>query len=589
MSNAYTRAAVQFAREAVSNQGGQHGLRIQKAAARFLRDLERTDADWYFDADYAFDACAFVEQLPHVEGQWAHPCIRLAPFQAFALCQLFGFRKRDAQRGAEITIKGRARPYHARRFSSMLYATARKSAKSTMAAGIALYIQCREPEQGQQLYSAATTFKQALPIFGCAQRMAVKCGALTSVFGLKSWGSHEASSPGARGLSIKSRGSAFAPLHAKASTQDGLNPSAVLIDEVHAHKTPDLINVLMSAAGARSSPFFGYFTTEGYISAGPWGEIRTFADKILDGIFDADHMLVLFWSVDPEDDDFDESAWIKANPLMLTNPHLLTAIRKEAEEARGMPSKLAEFRIKRLNRESNPPQAWVNLDKWQQCDSEPVTLADFAGLVCYGGLDLSSTKDLTAFRLVANHPSRGLITWGRRWVPEAAIQARTERGTVPYLTWQTDGLIETMPGDMIDNRIVKAAVIDTAQQLDAIGATLARIAGDEWNGRQMYGELLELGYDVVFFKQGAQSYHPVMQEFERVYYSGQFAHGGDPVLKWCASNLIIRYDVNLNMAPDKKRAPEKIDDMVALLMAFGALLSENEGDLSAIFEDPIHG
>jgi len=122
-----------------------------------------------------------------------------------------------------------------------------------------------------------------------------------------------------------------------------------------------------------------------------------------------------------------------------------------------------------------------------------------------------------------------------------------------------------------------------------MGASLAKLAGDPWNGRQTYGELIEEGFDVVEFIQGARSYHPVMQEFERVYYSGQFAHGGDPVLKWCASNLIIRYDVNLNMAPDKKRAPEKIDDMVALLMAFGALLSENEGDLSAIFEDPIHG
>lgn len=579
MHNRYVRSAIAYAREAVENEGGRHGRRIIKAARRFLSDLERTDADWYFDQSYAFDACAFVENLPHIEGMWASPNIKLEPFQCFALCQLFGFRQKTETRGAEITIMGKRVPYRPRRFTSMLYCTARKSAKSTLAASVAIYILAREQEAGQQLYSAANTFQQAMPIWGASKKMVEKCPPLRDCFGMKAWAQQI----------TKTGVGAFKPLHAKASTQDGLSPSAVFFDEVHAAKSPDLIAVLTSAAGARRAPLFAYFTTEGYISAGPWGEIRTFSDKILDGIFDADHMLVLFWSVDPEDDDFDESAWIKANPLMLTNPHLLTAIRKEAEEARGMPSKLAEFKIKRLNRESNPPQAWVNLDKWQQCDSEPVTLADFAGLACYGGLDLSSTMDLCCFRIVAQHPERGLITWGRRWVPEAAIQARTERGTVPYLGWQTAGLIETMPGEVIDNRQIKAAVIDTAQQLEAMGASLAKLAGDPWNGRQTYGELIEEGFDVVEFIQGARSYHPVMQEFERVYYSGQFAHGGDPVLKWCASNLIIRYDVNLNMAPDKKRAPEKIDDMVALLMAFGALLSENDGDLSAIFEDPIHG
>lgn len=574
-SNRYVQSALDFARDAVSNSSGQHGQRIVKAARRFLRDLERTDAPWYFDPAYAFDACAFIEHLPHVEGKWSTPVIRLDPFQCFALVQLFGFRKRETQRGATIRLAGRVVQYRARRFSSMLYATARKNAKSTLAAGIALYMECREPEEGQQIYSAATTFDQAMPIFRTAKTMVEKCQALRDRYGVKAW---------AKALERRVSGSTFKPLHAKASTQDGLNPSACLIDEVHAHKTPDLINVLTSAAGARASPFFGYFTTEGYISSGPWGEIRMFADKVLDGIFDADHHLVLMWSVDPDDEDFDESAWVKANPLMLTNPYLLAAIRKEAEEAKGMPSKLAEFKIKRLNRESNPPDAWINIDKWNACDGEPVALDDFRGLACYGGLDLSSTTDLCSFRVVAEHPTRGLITWGRRWVPSAAIKARTERGTVPYLGWQTAGLIEEIEGDVIDNRVVKEAVLEWWRDIG-----LEAVAGDPWNGRQLFGELIEEGVEVQEFIQGPKSYHPVMQEFEKRYLGGTFAHGGDPVLKWCASNLVTRRDVNLNMAPDKKRAPEKIDDMVALLMAYGALLAASDGDLSGIFGDPLHG
>jgi phage terminase large subunit-like protein len=572
--NRYVRSAIGYAEQAAGNAGGQFGQRIVKAAKRFLRDLSADSPDWYFDADYALDACAFVEQLPHIEGKWATPVIRLEPFQCFALCQLFGFRHRAAARNVTINLGGRSVPYRPRRFTSMLYCTARKSAKSTLAASIALYLICREQEDGQQIYSAANTFSQAMPIWGAAQKMVEKCQPLRERFGLHAW---------AKQITQRSAAGSFKPLHAKASTQDGLNPSGCFFDEVHAAKTPDLINVLTSAAGARKSPLFAYMTTEGYISAGPWGEIRMFADKVLDGIFEADHHLVLFWSVDQDDDEFDERCWVKANPLMLSNPHLLTAIRKEAEEAKGMPSKLAEFRIKRLNRESNPPNAWINIDKWNACDGQPVTPEDFRGLLCYGGLDLASTNDLASFRVVAEHPTRGLITYGRRWVPSSAVKTRTERGTVPYLGWVTGGLLEVIEGDTIDNRVIKQAVLDWRNTYG-----LELLAGDPWNGRQLFGELIEAGVEVQEFVQGAKSYHPVMQEFEKLYLAGRFAHGGDPVLKWCASNLVVRYDVNLNMAPDKKRAPEKIDDAVALLMAYGALLTSGDTDLSGVFGDPLH-
>lgn len=574
MNNEYVRSAIAYAQSAIEPDQKIHGQRIVKAARRFLADLDRTDTDFYFDADYAFDACAFIEQIPHAEGVWEHPCIRLEPFQCFALVQLFGFRKKQPIRNTRITIRGIDRQYHARRFTSFIYAIARKNAKSAIAAGIALYALCREPEPGQQIYSAANTFAQAMPVFGTSKTMAEKNKMMQEVFGLKIW---------SKQVTRKSTGGKFAPLHAKASSQDGLNPSVVIMDEIHAAKTPDLLNVLTSAAGARSSPLFAYLTTEGYTSDGPWSELRGFSDKILDRVFEADHFLTIFFSVDPEDDDYDEACWIKANPLMVANPKLLAAIRKEAEEARAMPSKLAEMRIKRLNRESNPPNAWIDLDKWRMCN-KGVTWEDFEGLAVYAGLDLSSTTDLCSFRIVARHPTKGVITKGRRWVPEVAVKKRTERGTAPYLSWTTSGLIETMPGEVIDNRIVREEVIaeDRARQI-------SMLCGDPWNGRQTLGELDEYGIGVQEFVQGPKTYHPVMQEFERLYLSGEFAHDGDPVLEWCASNLICRYDVNLNMAPDKRRAPDKIDDMVALLMALGAMIGAEGSDISESLGDPIHG
>lgn len=199
-----------------------------------------------------------------------------------------------------------------------------------------------------------------------------------------------------RGLrrSLVSRRAPPSPIHAKASTQDGLNPSHVGLDEIHAHKSADLLNVLTSAAGARGNPLWLYTTTEGYTNPGPWGEMRQFAKRLLAGVFGttADHFLVVFYAVDEEnktlkikaDDEFDERVWVKANPLMDANKHLLSAIRKEAIEAKQMPSKLAEFRIKRLNRPASTATGWVDLTKWGKCSGE-VDLEWLAQYPCWGG------------------------------------------------------------------------------------------------------------------------------------------------------------------------------------------------------------
>ena len=232
--------------------------------------------------------------------------------------QLFGFRKSDGNR----------------RFTSALFAVARKNAKSTLAAAILLYCECCEDEEGAQVISAATTGSQARIIFNVAKRMAEKTPALREAYGLECW---------ANAVTRFSTGASFKPINAKASTQDGLNPSHVALDEIHAHKTADLLNVLTSAAGARSNPLWLYTTTEGYANPGPWAEIRQFAKQLLEGVFGetADHFLVLYFAVDDADGDFEEKAWAKANPLADSNPHLLAAIRKEAIEAKAMPSKLA--------------------------------------------------------------------------------------------------------------------------------------------------------------------------------------------------------------------------------------------------------
>lgn len=548
----YVRIAKAYAKRAASDaKGRRHGKWIRLAAQRFLADLDRAKdkrCGFLFSPAHANDACDFLEKLPHVEGVWDSPFLVLDPAQVFFVVQLFGFRRR--------TDGGR-------RFTSALYATARKSGKSTLAGGILLYCFCCEDEPGAQVVSAATTFPQAAIIFNVAKRMAEKTADLRDAFGVEVW---------AKALSRVSAGATFKPIHAKASTQDGLNPSVVGLDEIHAHKTPDLLNVLTSAAGARSNPLLLYTTTEGYTNPGPWGEIRTFVKKLLEGVFGtaADHFLALFWAIDDEDNEFDERVWVKANPLIEVNPHLLAAIRKEATEAKHMPSKLAEFLIKRMNRPASTAEGWIDLVRWQQC-SGPVDLDWLSAYPCYGGLDLASTTDLAAFRLVWNVEGV-LFTVGRRWVPESAVAYRTERGTVPYQAWVASGALKVTPGNVVDYAIIEADVLADCERF-----SVQNIGYDRWNATDLVNRLVAAEVPLVEFIQGPRSYHPAMQALELAYISGKLRHGGDPVLNWCASNVVARRDQNLNMAPDKKRSADKIDDMCALLMAVGVSLS-GEGE-----------
>ena len=553
----YCKIAKEYARQAtlLKNQA-KFGKWIKLAAKRFTGDLQKTkksDCHYYFDTWNANDACGFIERLPHVEGKWETPTITLHKSDVFFIVNLFGFRNKDGSR----------------RFTTALKAIARKNAKSTVAAAIALYCQVCEGEDGAQVISGATTGQQARIVFSVAKRMVEKTAALREAFGMEAF---------AHAISSQSNGGSFKPINAKASTQDGLNPSCVVLDELHAHKDGDLLNVLQSASGARKNPLFLFTTTEGYESPGPWAEVRHFAKQVLEGVIEADHFLAVYYAIDDEDDDFDESKWIKANPLIEVNPILLTEMRKQAIEAKAMPGKLAEFRIKRLNRQSSSAQGWIKFDKWKTC-ATPVDLELLKGYPCWGGLDLASTSDLTSFRLVWDVEGH-LYTWGKRWVPESAVKNRTIRGTVPYQAWVAGHFLTVTPGDVTDYAYVEKEILEACENFN-----VQAIAYDQWNAAQLTSKLKTQDVPLQMFIQGPKSYHPAMQAFERAYISEKLSYGIDPVLTWCASNLVTRTDANLNMAPDKKRSSEKIDDMVALLMAVGISQSEPEEE-SSIYETP---
>jgi len=555
-----------FARESIADvDGNTHCKWIRLAASRYLKDRKRAAENggpFKFSLVKAREVCAFIEQLPHVEGRWATPTIVLHPSHIFFVVNVFGFRNHDGTR----------------RFTSALFAVARKNAKSTLAAAVLLYCLCYEDEPGPQVITAATTGDQARIIFNFAKRMVEQTPDLRDAFDLEVF---------ANAITNLQVGGNLKPINAHASTQDGLNPSHTALDEIHAHKTHDLLNVLKSAAGARLNALWLYTTTEGYETPGPWPEMRLFAHQVLSGLIEADHFFMLIFALDeqvgqpgeadyrPADDDFDESKWRKANPLMDVNPILEREIRKAAIEAKQMPGTHAEFKIKRLNRQAAAANTWLNIERWKRCNG-PVDLAFLEGKDCWGGIDGASTTDIMAFRLVWR--VEGVVyTWGRRWVPVDAIAQRTERATVPYAGWVAAGLITQLPGHVIDYAFVEEEIVELVQRFKP-----KAIGYDSWGIRDLVNRLNKRFPErqmpdgktkplLEEFRQGPKSFHPAMQECERLYLAGNLRHGGDAVLNWCASNVVPRRDENMNMAPDRKHSADKIDDAVALFEAIGVM------------------
>jgi len=545
--------AVDYAKDAqTSKTQGKWG---RLACKRFLNDLERTKKEscgFEFSEWHATDVCEFIEKIPHVEGNWETRELKLHDSQVFFLVNVFGFRARATDR---------QRPYqcNVRRFSNALWASGRKNGKSTLAAPIGLYCQFEENEQGPQVISAAPTGKQARIVFEYAKKM------VKAEKDLADWYNIE---PYADSIAGMDNGSSFKPVNAKADTLDGLNPHCVIIDEVHAHRDGNLINVLKSATGTRANPLFLYVTTEGYIRGdSPWAPLRMYIQQILSGAVEADHFFGIIFSIDEDDDEFDESCWVKANPLIEVNPLLLKAIRLDAADAKMIAANMPEFRIKRLNRPSAAADSHIDLHKFNAV-KDVLCLDELQGYPCWFALDLSATRDLTSVRGLW-YVDGQYHTHGWRFIPKGGIHQKTAEGGNIYAGWIEQGLLIETEGATINHATITEKIVELNERFQPIA-----ICSDPWNATEVVRVLsADHAIEVEIFRQGAETYHPAIKLFDETYYSEKLHHGQDPILEWCAGNLVMRYNANMNQSPDKGKSANKIDDIVTLLMCFG--LSKN--------------
>lgn len=542
----YAAVAIEYARRVVRSRK-RHGKYERLACRRFLDDLKKKRWPYRFDPWHAGDVCDFIEKLPHVEGAWETPTLRLEDWQVFILANIFGWRRKSDG---------------LRRFNTAYLEVARKNAKSTLSAGVALYTLACEDEVGPQVRAAATTGDQARIVFGVAKKMADRTPALLEAFGIETW---------ANGITCRATGGDIKPINAKASTQDGLNPHCSIIDELHAHKDRALFDVLKSARGARRNPLSWYITTAGKDLMGVCYEQRSMVCKILEGVVEADHYFGIIYTLDEGDDWKDPAVWPKANPNFGVSVNI-EEMTGYAEEAKYSPDSEAEFKTKRLNIWLNSAANWLSLERWDRCAGD-VRLEDFAGAPCWVGVDLSNRDDITAVVAVFERDGKlWLKPWF--WLPKNTVQERVRSGLTHYGTWAEDGTLTLTDGDIIDHRAIRKHLEWLAGEVDCQTITF-----DQMSGAQILAsDLVEQGFPAGIMSYTARNIGNAALDFEARVRAGLVVHDSNPCLRWMASNCFVERRVDGSILPKKETAmsPNKIDGISAALMGLSQSLIAEE-------------
>ncbi|MFN7028401.1 MAG: terminase large subunit [Sphingopyxis sp.] len=488
---------------------------------------------------------------------------KLLPWQDITVRLLFGWKHPieliDPMTGAP-TVQ------HVRIYQTLRLWIPRKNGKSEFLAALALMFWVFDGVPGGEGYVFARDDKQADLPFGKMKAMVAQSPAMSADVQ-----SHATS------MWLKPLASSFIRLTGAEDGKHGKSPTVTLGDEMHEWRSRKIEDDLRQGQGARTEPIALFGSSAG-LKSNPVGvELFEESQQLLDGTLDDPSVLVVIFAA-PEDAVWDdEEVWRRANPSLGLSP-TLQYLRGEARKAKGSPAKEARFRCYHLGQFIDEHAAWLNAAKWKACGrGEPgwrgMAEAN-AGRRAFGAWDLSAVRDITAKVLL--FPPDDEFTWWRLacrfWIPEAALEQRKSESKLPWDDWVASGAVELTPGDIVDQDFVKAAVIDDLGRFDleAVGydpwASLKLVTDIEKDCPALHERLFEV-------RQGIQSLGNATKEFERLVYAGRMDHGGHPVLNWMARNTMIRFDENLNYMPAKKRSKDKIDGIVAAVIALAVWLN----------------
>jgi phage terminase large subunit-like protein len=451
------------------------GKYAKLAVERHLNDLkEGPKRGLEFEEQAALHVIRFFEDfLHHSKGVWADDPFILEPWEAFILWVLFGWKRKATG---------------ARRFKMSYISVARKNGKSTLASGVGLYLMVADNEQGAEVYSAATKRDQAKIVWDEAKRMVQKSPHL-----------REFVKTGMNTISVLRTNSKFEPLGKDSDTMDGLNISGAVIDELHAHKTREIFDILATSTGARRQPLLFVITTMVYAQESICAEQHAYSEAVLKGDVEDDSHFAYVATLDEGDDWHDEKSWVKANPNLGVTVEI-EEMREQFKKAKESPAFEAAFRRLRLNEPVSPDvNKFLPMDKWDECqgsldvkrpEEREQFIKDLEGKRCYAGLDLASTSDLAALVLI--FPSEDKQTHKVLpyfWIPEENLKQRARKDRVHYPVWKNHGFIEATPGNVIDYNAIMVKLMGLKDRFD-----LRELIYDDWNSAKFIQDLQGLGF-----------------------------------------------------------------------------------------------
>lgn len=495
-------------------------------------------------ADHAVN---FIQCLNHTKGIWAGKPFELLDWQEKIIRDIFG------------TLK----PNGFRQFNTAYIEVPKKNGKSELAAAVALLLCCGDFEERAEVYSCAADRQQASIVFDVAADMVRMCHALNKRVKILT---------STKRIVYKPTNSFYQVLSAEAYSKHGFNISGVVFDELHAQPDRRLFDVMTKGSGdARTQPLFFLITTAGNDINSICYEVHQKAADILEGRKVDPTFYPVIYGAGQDEDWTSPEVWKKCNPsLGFTIP--LEKVEKACLSAQNTPAEENSFRQLRLNQWTKQKNRWLSMLKWDACrvDFDEKFLE---GRVCFGGLDLSSTTDLTAFVLVfpptVDDDKFYILPYF--WLPEETIDLRTRRDHVPYDLWQKENLLQVTDGNVVDYNAIESFIVQLGEKFQ-----IKRICFDRWNATQLTQRLeSEYNFEMVQFGQGFYSMSAPTKELERLVLERKIVHNGHKVLRWNMDNVCVDTDAAGNMKPSKKNSTEKIDGAVALIMALSQAMIYN--------------
>lgn len=562
-------AANQYARDIV--RGRTVACRyVVDACQRHLDDLtkEKTKKFRYrFDKDLAEKAAKFIQLLPHTKGEWAFKRmpITLEPWQLFIVCCAFGW----VQKGTKL-----------RRFREVYTEIPRKNGKSAISAGVALYCFTCDDEFGAEVYSGATTEKQAWEVFRPARLMCKRTPALCDAFGVE---------VNASNMNRPEDGARFEPLIGNPG--DGSSPSCAVVDEYHEHDTDALYTTMLTGMGARRQPLMWAITTAGYNIEGPCYDKRREVIEMLNGTVPNEELFGVIYTVDEGDDWTDPAVLRKANPNMgvsVYSDFLLSQQKRAMNNAR----QANVFKTKHLNIWVSARAAFFNLVSWRNCEDETLSLEQFEGQPCYLSFDLARKLDMNSMVRIFTRDIDGKRHYycvaPRFWVPYDTVYSTDtdqQRTAERFQKWVNSGHLQLTDGAEIDYRVIleEAKAVNRQNPVE-------ESAIDPHGATNLSHHLADESLSPITIVQNYTNMSDPMKELEAAIEAGRFHHDGHPILTWCISNVVGKYlpgndDV---VRPIKEHNENKIDGATALIMNIGrAMLPDTRQDLSGFFDNPI--